>query len=662
MYKTGRFGWALLMVWLAAASFASAQVTDSNCAVPVDIVDSCDVGPTGCWIETDEVRLPWLVETNPTSKNPRDYRAFCSEANASGGTAGHWYTYSVYLPPGYDLPENADVRYPVVYWFSGRLASIDKYTGRGTNVAKLVHKRITQRAIRPTIYVFPYGGVDTSDAQWSWIDQWTDGDGGVSPGCDPDRSDVCFRADSAFDELVAHIEANYRVIENSQGRALQGFSRGGGFVLQRAYRTVDGDYLAGSIAAISAAAKWEGSRFEPDAEELAIEYANSYPDDDDRPMQLMAKHGDFGLDQSAIATADFSDFLSNELLESTDAGVEAISHELEHVVPQCGEEREYAPPCGPNEQPPVLGHQQIRMTELRGDEIIAFHQQSFAQLTEDELAVLDSHQLPCAAGLPYITEEPVRFDPMDSYFVGDWDGDGCDSIAVRYDGEISKDNNYDDSPDETVTFGPDDATYFAIDWYDTGVDELAYAQYDTAACNNSWEIRFYTDDRDGDGHDVEKDEPFFCFEDAPAEAEFLVGDFDGDFRDDVAYRMNNNIYWTPFLASGHDGTVADSTKYGMKTEDQWAAGRWFYGQTTSSLAVRRGNQQLLNAELDGGHELDFKYGGGAKEDQYLYGDWDGDGRTNVAVRRCNQFLLDVDFDGQHDFQYYYGWGTPGACD
>jgi hypothetical protein len=46
------------------------------------------------------------------------------------------------------------------------------------------------------------------------------------------------------------------------------------------------------------------------------------------------------------------------------------------------------------------------------------------------------------------------------------------------------------------------------------------------------------------------------------------------------------------------------------------------------------------------------------EDQYLVGDWDGDGRDNIAVRRHgNQILMDFNFDGSHDREQRYGNGT-----
>jgi hypothetical protein len=54
---------------------------------------------------------------------------------------------------------------------------------------------------------------------------------------------------------------------------------------------------------------------------------------------------------------------------------------------------------------------------------------------------------------------------------------------------------------------------------------------------------------------------------------------------------------------------------------------------------------------------DSTCGNGASEDQYLVGDWDGDGRANLAVRRGNCVFMDTNFDGAHDIVQCYGNGT-----
>ena len=49
---------------------------------------------------------------------------------------------------------------------------------------------------------------------------------------------------------------------------------------------------------------------------------------------------------------------------------------------------------------------------------------------------------------------------------------------------------------------------------------------------------------------------------------------------------------------------------------------------------------------------------GASENEYLVGDWNGDGKDNIGIRRNgNQFHLDTNFNGTADIVLNYGNGT-----
>jgi hypothetical protein len=65
----------------------------------------------------------------------------------------------------------------------------------------------------------------------------------------------------------------------------------------------------------------------------------------------------------------------------------------------------------------------------------------------------------------------------------------------------------------------------------------------------------------------------------------------------------------------------------------------------------------MDTNFDGQHDFAQAYGNGNNEDEYLVGDWDGDGKDNLAVRRNNTVLMDTNFDGQHDFAQAYGNGN-----
>src|SRR5262249_2055572 len=71
---------------------------------------------------------------------------------------------------------------------------------------------------------------------------------------------------------------------------------------------------------------------------------------------------------------------------------------------------------------------------------------------------------------------------------------------------------------------------------------------------------------------------------------------------------------------------------------QYLVGDW-NGDGKDELAVRRGNQVLYQGRLsDTRHAGTAGYGNGAAEDQYLVGDWNGNRRSELAVRRNNLAL------------------------
>lgn len=137
------------------------------------------------------------------------------------------------------------------------------------------------------------------------------------------------------------------------------------------------------------------------------------------------------------------------------------------------------------------------------------------------------------------------------------------------------------------------------------------------------------------------------------EDEYLVGDWDGDGRDNVAVRRGNQI----LMDVNYDGLHDIAQEYGGgNAEDEYLVGDWD-GDGRDNIAVRRGNQILMDTNYDGVHDIAQEYGGGNTEDEYLVGDWDGDGRDNIAVRRGNQILMDTNFDGVHDILQDYGGGS-----
>jgi enterochelin esterase-like enzyme len=125
-----------------------------------------------------------------------DYRLYNS------GTLHTTRQLLVYTPPGFNA--NAATRYPVLYLIHGGSDTEETWTkvGRANMIADNL---IAQGKAKPMIIVMPYGN--------------------VRPAAMPD-----FTKDM-MNDIIPFIENNYPVIKESKGRAIAGFSVGGGQTL-----------------------------------------------------------------------------------------------------------------------------------------------------------------------------------------------------------------------------------------------------------------------------------------------------------------------------------------------------------------------------------------------------------------------------------------------
>ena len=147
--------------------------------------------------------------------------------------------YVVYLPPGYEDPEQAEVSYPVVYFLpGGRVGSEVKSIA----LADPIDDWIRSGEIQPRIFVFVNGG----------------------PEGYFDHADS--RAETSFvRELIPHIDSSYRAIENRRARALEGFSMGGRAAARIALKYPE---LFCSAAALSGGHQKEKAMSESGGEEV----------------------------------------------------------------------------------------------------------------------------------------------------------------------------------------------------------------------------------------------------------------------------------------------------------------------------------------------------------------------------------------------------------
>ncbi len=138
--------------------------------------------------------------------------------------------------------------------------------------------------------------------------------------------------------------------------------------------------------------------------------------------------------------------------------------------------------------------------------------------------------------------------------------------------------------------------------------------------------------------------------------EYLPGDWNGSStnRDDVAFRIGNRINIDIDL----DGDVDISFAYGRgNLEDQYLVGDW-NGDGRDDIAIRRGNLIAMGFDLNGTAEFSFRYGFGNGEDDYLAGDFNGDGIDDIAVRRGNQIIITYDFNSGGPLTVFrYGRGN-----
>ncbi len=106
----------------------------------------------------------------------------------------------LYKPEGYADTQNAEKRYPVIYHLhGGRPGAEFKGTGSFGDIYNSM-----QSGLRPqTFYVFPNGGCLS---HYDWHES---------------------KGETAFLELVEHIDATYRTINDRKGRIIQGGSQGG---------------------------------------------------------------------------------------------------------------------------------------------------------------------------------------------------------------------------------------------------------------------------------------------------------------------------------------------------------------------------------------------------------------------------------------------------
>ncbi|MGC5628802.1 sialidase family protein [Georgenia sp. Z1344] len=202
--------------------------------------------------------------------------------------------------------------------------------------------------------------------------------------------------------------------------------------------------------------------------------------------------------------------------------------------------------------------------------------------------------------------------PGDEVLVGDWDGDGSDTLAVRRGNAYYLSNTlYGGTADVELTFGRSGDTVLVGDWDGDGSDSFAIRR------GNSY---FLTNRLTGGNAETELDY-------GRASDQVLVGDYDADSVDTFAVRRGTTYYVSNSLTSGWADAQFD---YG-RANDQVLVGDWD-GDGADTFASRRGNQYLVSNTLTGGW-ADIEQFYGRTGDEVVVGDWNRDGTDTLGIRR-----------------------------
>lgn len=157
-------------------------------------------------------------------RRPLDARA--RRVTLASKALGVTKSYYISLPPGYHATGNAQRRYPVLYLFRGHehewVHRWQDRSRRGRTVIDVYRRLLNAGTVGPLILVFPGISSDDNRVPGLLVNFRAPELARGAPGVGTGRFEDYF-----FDELVPHVDANFRTIPDRVGRAVEGFSLGG---------------------------------------------------------------------------------------------------------------------------------------------------------------------------------------------------------------------------------------------------------------------------------------------------------------------------------------------------------------------------------------------------------------------------------------------------
>lgn len=199
-----------------------------------------------------------------------------------------------------------------------------------------------------------------------------------------------------------------------------------------------------------------------------------------------------------------------------------------------------------------------------------------------------------------------------SVYVGDWDGNGIDTIMVRNGARFTTfDSNRTNSTSTSFSYGEPTDAVLVGDWDGNGTDTVAVRRGSTFHLRNA--------NSSGVADIVVQ------YGD-PGDA-VLVGDWDGNSTDTLAVWRSPQFHIRNTLTPGAADQVIEYGDPG----DVVVVGDWD-GDNRDSLGVVRGEWFHLRNQLSSGRS-DVALAYGDPGDIRFVGDWNGDRRDTVGVRR-----------------------------
>jgi enterochelin esterase family protein len=139
----------------------------------------------------------------------------------------------VYTPPGYE--KNPSKKYPVFYLISGTTDTEETFYKVG-RINFILDNLIAAGKAKPMIVVMPYGNTAAKIAEQKGLPK--PGDPTSREGADALARSNQFETD-LLGRILPYIEKNYNTINTAEGRAIGGFSRGGGQTLRAGFGNTD---------------------------------------------------------------------------------------------------------------------------------------------------------------------------------------------------------------------------------------------------------------------------------------------------------------------------------------------------------------------------------------------------------------------------------------